>query len=484
MWTLGAYGAGQVMRLGNHLILAWLLAPSVFGLMALVKVFMQGLTMFSDVGIGPSIIQNPRGNEPEFINTAFTIQIIRGFGLWVVTMLITYPYAWMFGRHDPEAWQLMYLLPVAGLGTIIAGFNSPALATLNRDLRLGRLTLLELGSQVVALVVIITWAIIHPTVWALVAGGLTGSVATMLMSHFLIPDYRVRPGWDRECADELFRFGKWIFLSTMFTFLALNLDKVVLGNVVTLTDLGLYSIASVFAYVVLTISMAMGGRVLFPVFSKLKDDPARLAATCLRAREVILWVGGTACVTFAIGAPLMFHTLWDERYYGAAPIAQWMTIYMWARIVLSTMDRIPLALGNSKALFVANVIQCSGIGFGAVGYLLNGMPGFLIGLALGPLVTHLYLLRHVPVGARALFWQGARFTIGVLLVGVAGALAGKWAEHHLSELGAAAFTIGLLILTVACGALFAYRGVHAPAPAKPVGGIHPATVPIGPSTGE
>ena len=483
-WTLVGFTSSRVLRLASHLVLAWMLAPEIFGLMALVKVFMAGLTMFSDVGIGPSIIQNPRGNEPKFINTAFTIQIIRGFGLWIVTCLITFPYAWMYGRHDPEAWQLLYLLPVAGIEAVIEGFNSPALATLNRELKLGRLTMVELISQIGALMVMITWALIHPTIWALVAGGLTGAFCKMLMSHFLVPEYHVRPGWDRECSREIFLFGKWIFLSTMFTFLSLNLDKIVLGNVISLTDLGLYSIAYVLAFLVLSISMAMGGSVLFPVFSKLKHDPARMASACLRARQVILWVGATACVCFAIGAPLLFRTLWDERYFGAARSTQWMTIYMWMRILLSTMDRIPLALGNSKALFVANMLQVSGIGFGVVGYILWGMPGFLVGLSLGPLVTHLYLLRHVPIGARALLLQGARFSVGVLAAGAAGSIASDWAGHHLSEIGSVAFTICLLALTVAFGGLFAYRGVHAPASTTPKCGIRPATVPIGPSAGE
>lgn len=483
-WTLVGFTSSRMLRLASHLVLAWMLAPEIFGLMALVKVFMQGLTMFSDVGIGPSIIQNPRGNEPKFINTAFTIQIIRGFGLWIVTCLITLPYAWMYGRHDPEAWQLLYLLPVAGVEAVIEGFNSPALATLKRDLRLGRLTALELGSQGGALVVMITWALIHPTIWALVAGGLGGALCTMLLSHCLVPEYRVRPGWDRKCAEELFRFGKWIFLSTVFSFLAMNLDKVVLGNVISLTDLGLYSIAYVLAYLIISVSMAMGGRVLFPIYSKLQDDPSRLISVGLRARRVILWVGATACICFAIGAPLVFQTLWDDRYQGAAPIAQWMAVNMWSLLLLATMDRIPLALGNSHALFVGNMIQVSGIGFGALSYLLAGMPGFIVGLSIGPYAAHLYLLRHIPVGAAALFWQGARFSVGVLAAGACGALANHWASHYLSEIGYVVFTMSLLALTIACGGLFAYRGVHAPDPSTPKGGIRPATVPIGPSTGE
>lgn len=76
--SLGTTVAQQLIRLGSNLILTRLLFPEAFGLMALVQTFMTGLAMFSDIGIGPSIIQNRRGEDPDFLNTAWTIQIGRG----------------------------------------------------------------------------------------------------------------------------------------------------------------------------------------------------------------------------------------------------------------------------------------------------------------------------------------------------------------------------------------------------------------------
>lgn len=418
-WTMGGFGASRILRLASHLILAWLLSPAIFGLMALVKVFQQGLKMFSDIGIGPSIIQNKRGNDPAFLNTAWTIQIIRGFSLWLITCLLAWPYAWMYAQNDPAAWQLLYLLPVVAMGSIIGGFSSTTLFTLNKELRFGRITLIELGAQLVSLVVMIGWALVHPTVWAMVAGGLAGSVYKLIVSHLLVPGYRVRLGWDRECSRELFRFGKWIFLSTAFTFLALNLDKLVLGQLLTLADLGLYAIGLVFAKVALDVASRLGGTVLFPVYAKFQDQQDKLMDVALRAREVVLWVGAAVCICFAVGAPLFFETLWDPRYHQAGVIAQWMAVYIWARMMLYTMDRIPLALGNSRAIFNSNIIQTLGIVPAIGGYLLAGLPGFILGLAMGPLASHLFLLRYIPKRRNEMLRQTVRFT---LLAGLAGVL--------------------------------------------------------------
>src|SRR5258706_9299249 len=93
VWTIAGYGAGQVLRLAGNLVLARLLYPEAFGLMALVSVFLQGLAMFSDIGIGPSIIQSRRGDELAFLNTAWTIQVVRGIVLWVVSMAGAAPFA-------------------------------------------------------------------------------------------------------------------------------------------------------------------------------------------------------------------------------------------------------------------------------------------------------------------------------------------------------------------------------------------------------
>src|SRR6185437_887750 len=71
IWTIGGYGANQVLRLGGNLLLTRLLFPEAFGLMALVTSVMVGLSMFLDVGVEASIIQNKRGHEESFVNAAW-----------------------------------------------------------------------------------------------------------------------------------------------------------------------------------------------------------------------------------------------------------------------------------------------------------------------------------------------------------------------------------------------------------------------------
>jgi O-antigen/teichoic acid export membrane protein len=187
VWTIASYGTSQILRFGSNLILTRLLIPDVFGLMALVYVFISGLHLFSDIGIGTSIIQNKRGDDPVFLNTAWTMQVIRGVGLWICSLLIAWPVAAFYEKPNQEP-SFLWLLPVVGLNTLISGFNSTALFKLNREIALGKLAVFELGGQISSLIVIIVWAWFSPTVWALVAGSLVSAVIQLVWSHRLIPE--------------------------------------------------------------------------------------------------------------------------------------------------------------------------------------------------------------------------------------------------------------------------------------------------------
>jgi len=86
VWVLAGFGASQVIRLGSSLIMTRLLMPEMFGVMAIANIFLVGLALFSDLGLRQNIIQSKRGDDPLFLNTVWTIQILRGAVLWALTI--------------------------------------------------------------------------------------------------------------------------------------------------------------------------------------------------------------------------------------------------------------------------------------------------------------------------------------------------------------------------------------------------------------
>ena len=98
-WITFSYALMLVLRFGSNLILTWYLAPRILGVMALVNLFIVGLHMFSDIGIRQCVIQSPRGDDPVFLRTAWTVQIMRGLFLWFCSALIAWPLAVLTGSR-------------------------------------------------------------------------------------------------------------------------------------------------------------------------------------------------------------------------------------------------------------------------------------------------------------------------------------------------------------------------------------------------
>lgn len=411
-WTFFGFGTSQFIRLAGNLILARLLFPEAFGLMALVNVFMHGLQMFSDLGIGPAVIQSPQGEDQKFRHVAWTLQILRGAALWAVSILFAWPVAKFYSGGHPDAMMLVQLIPVIGFTAFLGGFTSTSMYVLNRRMRIGTVTMLDLIPQFISIVVMVGWALlIERSVWAMVAGSLGHSISRLTLSHFMEPGYHDRLHWNRETAGELIRFGGWIFASTIVSFLITNLDKMVLGRLLTLAELGIYSIAMTFARIGMQITTRLSNIVLFPLLSKRQHLPKRLMELCLRGRKIVMLTGGAVCIAFALLAPLFFELLYDERYHAAGPLSRWLSIYIWGWIMVATLDRVPLALGQTRTLFKANLLNVLSMALAAPGYILFDLPGFIIGLACAQGIALLYITFHLPCDRRKTLWQSIVYTI-------------------------------------------------------------------------
>jgi len=317
LWTLLGYGASQALRLASNLVLTRLLFPAAFGQMAIVNVFVQGLQMFSDIGIGSSIVRHKRGEDPVFLNTVWTIQIIRGVILWAVTCALAGPTALLYGK--PE---LAPFIVVAGLGAAISGLNSTSLFTLSRRLSVGRLTLFDLATQMLGIAAMIAWALASPSVWALVVGGLVTAVVRAVWSHRLSA-HGNRPAWDAEARAELLSFGRVVFLSTGVLFLANQSDRMILGKYVSMEALGVYSVAWTLSRLGTNIAQTVMGRVLFPALSKLyREDPEGAAFHYQRLRIVVDAVTVLGALVLLAAGPMLVRLLYDERYHEAGWMLQ------------------------------------------------------------------------------------------------------------------------------------------------------------------
>ena len=378
-WIVLGYGASQAIRLASNLILTRLLFPEAFGLMALISVITVGLTLFSDVGIAPSIAQSKRGDDPAFLNTAWSIQVLRGGALWLVACLLAYPVAQFYGL--PE---LATYLPVAALSLVVAGFNPTRIETAHRHLLMGRLTALDLASQVIGIVVMIVLALIWQSVAALVVGGVLQAVAKLALTHYGLPGLRNRFRWERAAAGELIRFGKWIFLSTIFWFFASQGDKAILGKFLTLENLGIYNIGYFLASFPLLLGLNVTGRVMIPVYR----EQARAARISKLRYGLSAGVIGLLAIMALLG-PWLVEVLYDARYLHAGAIIVVLCVALIPQVIGMTYDQAALAAGDSRRFFLYSAMRSTlQVSFLLVGAMLAGLIGALVGMGVAMVLAH------------------------------------------------------------------------------------------------
>ncbi|MFG0250254.1 MAG: lipopolysaccharide biosynthesis protein [Phycisphaeraceae bacterium JB051] len=401
VWTVGTQLANNAMRLAGNMILTRLLFPEAFGLMLLVGVFTAGLQMFTDLGINQNIVQSSRGDDPTFLNTAWTLSVLRGVVLWLLACLLTWPYATFY--NEP---QLLWLIPAVSFSSLIAGFASTRLATLNRKLALGRACMVDFVAQFACLVTTVCFALVYRSVWALVSGAIALHLTRTAMSHFVLKGHKVRFAWDSDAARSLYRFGRWIFISTILTFMARQADKIMLGKLIDSELLGIYGIALIWALVPTELLQKVANQVAFPVFSRLKQSPDGLSHDqAARVRRPLSILGGMICTVLIVGGDDLIHLLYDPRYADAGWMLQLLAIGIWFQMLGNNYSPAILALGRTKWLAAGH---CSKFLFllaaVPIGFHYGDLKGVLIGIGISEIAKyfvfafalHRYRLAQVP----------------------------------------------------------------------------------------
>lgn len=349
--TIIGFGGAQALRLGGNLVLAKLLMPEAFGLMALVTMLVVGLKLFSDIGIGQSILRSPRGDDPVFLDTAWSLDLVRGFGLWIIACLLAWPMARFY--QIPE---LVLIIQVAAAILAITGFEPTRVDTAARHLQLGRVTLFDLLSQIAATVVMITLAWWTGSVWSLVAGQLLGAGLRLYLMSRHLPGPANRFRIEGRAARELLHFGKWIFLSTVAGFLVAQGDKLILSTFLSLEMLGIYNIGYTLASVPLMLGGALVGRMMIPLYrAHLPEDgsaptPADFAAL-RRFRFVLTGALMVLAMTLALGGYALVDLLYDPRYQTAGTIVMLLSLAFMPQLIVMSYDQIALTMGDSRQFF-------------------------------------------------------------------------------------------------------------------------------------
>ena len=445
-WTTGGYAVVQALRLINNIILARLLAPELFGMMLLVTTIKIGVELFSDVGVGQNIVRSRNGEKPIFFDTAWTVQVGRGLLLGALFAGLSGPLARFYGDDT-----LRPVLLVASLFFVVDGFHSTARFLVQKRVDARRYATFEMSVTAVTTVAHVLLALASQSIWALVFGSLFGSCAYLVGSYLLIPGIRHRFVLDRPSLREILSFGKWVFLSSIVYFLAVNFDRLYMGRALGFEVLGLYGITRSLSDIFGQLAARFGGMLIFPLVSAASDDLADLRRRLSAKRPLLLLAAALGLGLFVSVSDLIVDFLYDDRYGAAAAMLPVVCLGVWFAILCAINEAVLLGIGRPSYIASGSTAKLAALLIGLpLAIPAAGVAGAICVIAASEAV------RYVPiwVGERRLHLGFARRDAAVTLVFVAVIVASRgllWSLGLASGLDSL-FALPLSFLPSASGA--------------------------------
>lgn len=357
IWIVVSFGGGQIIRLAANVTLAALLFEEAFALMALVTAVMMGLAMFSDIGLKPSVVQNPRGDDPVFLQTAWTLQVIRGLVLFICAVLLAWPMARIYGANDPLAHELLWLIPLVALGAIADGFLSSRMLSAARRMDVVSVTKIDMIVQVTSALLMVGLAWYLRSVYALALAGVAGSALRVWLSYTMLPGPRDRFQLDTESVSAIFGFGKWIFLSTLISFLAIQIDRMLLAAIFPLGEVGIYSIATSLALMVTVLNGAFQSSIVFPWYSRMLEQGTPLQDAFRRSRIPLMVVVTFLVSLLVSGASAFFELAYDHRYAKGGNFLPLLAVGVWFSSLSGIYGSAFLAMGKSQWIAIVSAVK-------------------------------------------------------------------------------------------------------------------------------
>jgi O-antigen/teichoic acid export membrane protein len=381
----------------SNILLARLLDPEAFGLMAVASTINITLEVISDLGVRQNILRENKPHSDNHLAAAWQIQFIRGLILWIVSIII----AIILNQLADEKYmteniyrnkQLPLLICLTTLGAVLAGAQSLSTTLAARNLNQKRLVLNDIVTQIIGTSVIITSAWALHSVYALVIGQLTMAVLNCILSHQIKPKQKIHFVNFYICKQILFE-SRWISLSSIIGVGAHFGDRFILAAFVDAEKLGMYSLALVILGAVDMLGGQILSKTIVPIANS-SNSPETVANRLKKIRLVIDPIYMVSAGIILIFSHKIVTILYDNRYNDTALIMQILSI----SLILSRYNifqQIFLARGQTSRLPIISILRLVPVALmlPAALYYGNFMLGISV-IALKDLPASIYMLKN------------------------------------------------------------------------------------------
>jgi lipopolysaccharide exporter len=311
-WLATGNVAEQASRFTRNLILVRLLAPAAFGTMAVVLSASSLLQTCTDIGVRDALIQNPKGDKPEYVGAAWWMAFGRALSIYSAIFLIAPLVASFYGNTE-----LTPLLRVAVLTVVFEGAMSSKAYLALKQMKFRKWAVINHGGGICGIATTIVLSVFLRNVWALVLGACAEGAARCALSYVVCP-FIPPAKWDKEALRDLLKFSKGQFGLSFLNLIYLRTDIFVLAKLFSAAQLGIYTMGIYLAQVPTSFAMMLLGNLMLPTFSSIQGDNKRTNQIVINlARAIILFGVPTLAFIFFAAHPLLSF-IYGERYAAAA----------------------------------------------------------------------------------------------------------------------------------------------------------------------
>ncbi len=354
VWVFLRQGTLQTITIVKLVIVARIIGPAAYGIMAIALITISLLNVMSNTGIGLALIQKTGDIEP-YLNTAWSIKLLRSVILFLIILIMASPISIFFDAPESK-------LVIIAVGSIflLEGLSNIGMIYFQKEIKFEIIFVWKVLADITDAIVAIVSVFILESVWALVLGKLANNIVSLLLSYKLQP-FRPRFHLEKEYAKSLLRYGKWVFLSGILGYLILEGDDIFVGAFLGVTALGFYKVAFRIGRMPVSEISAVISQVAVPTYAKIQDDQEKLKQAYLTILRFNLTI-----ISFLVGMVLVFaedfvHVVFGPEWEEIVQPMQILIISGYFGSISSPSTAFFLGTGRPKIISYLQVIRLATI---------------------------------------------------------------------------------------------------------------------------
>lgn len=340
----------NLLRFVRNMILARLLAPEAFGLMATILATVAAAEAFAEVGLTQSIIQNKKGADKEFLNVIWWLSAFRAVILYAIAFFAVPLIAGFLNKPDA-----VLILRMALIVILFRGLTSPNIFLLQKELNFSKWVVLTQSSTILSIILTIACAFYLRSIWALVVGYIAEAFLIFLFSYIfypLMPKFQI----NLSHAKNIIKFSSQVFGLPVLMVLYAQTDNFVIGKVLSLGTLGLYYLARDLADIPNKIFSRINP-VFLPTFSLMQDDKGKLKETLLKLTEITATFLLPFFTFFIVYSKPLLALIYSPEYCTVALPFSIFCAFVFFYILSVLMMNVAFATGNPNQFRIASFIR-------------------------------------------------------------------------------------------------------------------------------